>query len=175
MKETTEVSLVQEMEEVSPEEELEVDRQTLVLELRKEVPVVFMEYRNYNRIDLTMKRGWDQYLPKAPGAQCPDPVIVTAPAVVVVLNVVAGGSGQPRVAGFFSPRTATTAPATAAPALPTVSVGGSEVQMLSFRMSWRRRRMKSCMKHRLCCVKRMVLSGSFACSDPSVSVPFIGP
>ena len=78
------MSLVQEMEEVSPEEELEVDRQTLVLELRKEVPVVFMEYRNYNRIDLTMKRGWDQYLPKAPGAQCPDPVITTTPTVVVV-------------------------------------------------------------------------------------------
>ena len=116
--ETAEVSLVQEMEEV---------REACVLELKKAAPVAFMEYRNYNRIDLTTKRGWDQYLPKAPGAQCPDPMIVTAPAVVaVVLNVAAGGPGQPRVAGFFAPRTATAATAAPVPALPTATVGLNE-------------------------------------------------
>jgi chromosome condensin MukBEF ATPase and DNA-binding subunit MukB len=46
---------------------LEADRWSCVVDLRKEVPEEFMEYRNYNRIDLTMKRGWDKYLPKEPG------------------------------------------------------------------------------------------------------------
>jgi hypothetical protein len=86
-----------------------------------------MEYRNYNRIDLTMKRGWDTYLPKASGTQCPDPVIVTTPPVVTVsLNVDAGGSGQPRVAGFFAPRTVIAVGAAVAPALPTVEVDLNE-------------------------------------------------
>ena len=54
----------------------------------------------------TTKRGWDQYLPKESGAQCPDPVIVTVLVVVTVaLNVIAGGPGHPRVSVFFDPRT----------------------------------------------------------------------
>jgi hypothetical protein len=83
-----------------------------------------MEYRNYNRMDLTTKRGWDQYLPKGPGAQCPDPVIPTV--VVVTLNLTATGPGQPRVSGFFAPRTDISASATPVPALPTETVGLNE-------------------------------------------------
>jgi hypothetical protein len=78
-------------------------------------------------MDLTTKRGWDQYLPKAPGAQCPDPVIPTVPAVVAVtLNLASGGPGHPRVSGFFAPRTATVGPTTPVPALPTETVGLNE-------------------------------------------------
>ena len=44
--ETGEVSLEEEMEEVSPEEDLEVGREVCVLELQKEDPVEFTEYRN---------------------------------------------------------------------------------------------------------------------------------
>ena len=52
--ETGEVSLEEEMEEVSPEEELEAAREACVVELREEAAVAFIEYRNYNRIDLTI-------------------------------------------------------------------------------------------------------------------------
>ena len=40
------VCLEEEMEEVSPEEDLEVGREVCVLELQKEDPVEFTEYRN---------------------------------------------------------------------------------------------------------------------------------
>ena len=74
-----------------------------------------------------MNREYGPYLPKAPGAQCPDPVIPTAPVVVAVtLNLTAAGPGQPRVSGFFAPRTPTTSPAASVPALPTVTVGLNE-------------------------------------------------
>ena len=105
------VSLEEEMEQMSPEEQLEASRDACVLELRKETALPFIEYRNYNRIDLTTNRGWDQYLPKAPAAQSPAPVIATVPAVVAVaLNVAAEEPGQPTLVGFFAPRTATTSP-----------------------------------------------------------------
>ena len=125
--ETAEASLEEEMEQMSPEEQLEAAREARVLELRKETALPFIEYRNYNRIDLTTNRGWDQYLPKAPAAQSPAPVIATVPAVVAVaLNVAAGEPGQPTLVGFFAPRTATTSPAAVAPALPTTAVGLNE-------------------------------------------------
>ena len=87
--ETDELSL-QEMEQVSPEEDLEAAREARVVDLRNEAVVAFMEYRNYCRMDLTTKRGWDQYLPKAPEAQSPAPVMATAPALVAAVLNVAG-------------------------------------------------------------------------------------
>ena len=86
-----------------------------------ETVVAFMEYRNYSRMDLTTKRGWDQYLPKAPESQSPAPVMTTSPALVaVVLNVDTGEPGQTTVTGFFVPRGATSSSSGVAPALPTV-------------------------------------------------------
>ena len=83
--------------------------------------MAFMEYRNCSQMDLTTKRGWDQYLPKESETQSPVPVMTTTPAfVAVVLNVAAGEPGEPTVAGFFAPRGATTAPAGVDPELPTV-------------------------------------------------------
>ena len=49
----------------SVEDDLEGTRLARAAELRKEAPLAFSEYRNYNRIQLTAERGWDQYLPEA--------------------------------------------------------------------------------------------------------------
>ena len=82
-----------------------------------------MQYRNFNSIDLTVHRGWDQYLSKAPVAQFPVAVMPTVPAVVAIVSTVAPGEpGQCRVAGFFAPRSDTPAAANVAPALPTETV-----------------------------------------------------
>ena len=52
------------------------------------------EYRSYNRIQPTAQRGWDQYLPQAPAAQSPVPVVGVAAADVAV----AAGQAQQQVA-----------------------------------------------------------------------------
>ena len=76
---------------------------------------------SYSRVDLISKRGWDQYLLKAPEA-------VAIPAVQVV---VAGDEGGGAVAGFFAPRRATqAAPATVAPlttATVALTVGAAQL------------------------------------------------
>ena len=86
--EEEEVSLVVD----SVEDDLEGARLARAAELRKEAPLVFSEYRNYNRIQLTAERGWDQYLPEAPADQSPVPVIGAAVADV---PVVGGQDEQP--------------------------------------------------------------------------------
>ena len=58
---TQEVSL----EVDSTEDDLEGTRVVRVADLRMEGVLAFSEYRNYNRIHLTVERGWDQYLQKS--------------------------------------------------------------------------------------------------------------
>ena len=106
---------------------LEGARQARAAELRKEAPLAFSEYRTYNRIQLTVQRGWDQYLPQAPAAQSPVPVVAVAAAGVAVA---AGQGQQPAAAGFFAPRAAAAGAAAAAasvgPAVETAPVGFNE-------------------------------------------------
>ena len=83
---------------------------------RKQAALAFSEYRQYSRIQLTVNRGWDQYLPKAPEAQSVAPVIATVSAPV---GVDAGQPEQSPVASFFVARSATTVPGPVPPALPT--------------------------------------------------------
>ena len=117
--EAEEVSLVVD----SVEDDLEGARQARVAELRKEAPLAFSEYRSYNRIQLTAQRGWDQYLPQAPAAQSPVPVVGVAAAGVAVA---AGQAQQPAAAGFFAPRPAAAATASVGPAVQTAPVGLNE-------------------------------------------------
>jgi hypothetical protein len=65
---------------------------------RKEATLTFSEYRSYNRIKITDQRGWDQYLPQAPAAQSPVPVVAVGAAGVAVA---AGQGQQPAAAGCF--------------------------------------------------------------------------
>jgi hypothetical protein len=60
--EAAEVSFEEEVER--GEEDLEGDRVVCDVDLRKETIRSFTQYRNYNRMELTTKSGWDQYLPK---------------------------------------------------------------------------------------------------------------
>jgi hypothetical protein len=78
--ETQEVSL----EVDSMEDDLEGVRVVRAAEMWKESVLVFSEYRNYNRMQLTSERGWDQYLPEAPAVQSPVPVIAAAVVDVAV-------------------------------------------------------------------------------------------
>lgn len=82
--------------------------------------MAFVEFRSYSGVDLIKKRGWDQYLPKAPEAAAIPPVTAVA---AVVLNVVAADEGGGAVTGFFAPRRSTQA--APAPVLPltTAAVG----------------------------------------------------
>jgi hypothetical protein len=81
------------------------------------------EYRSYNRIQLTAQRGWDQYLPQAPAAQSPVPVVGVAAAGVAVA---AGQAQQPAAAGFFARRPVVGAAASVGPAVQTAAVGLNE-------------------------------------------------
>ena len=110
--ETQEVSL----EVDSTEDDLEGARVARAAELRMEAVLAFSEYRNYNRMQLTAERGWDQYLPEVPAAQSPVPVIASASAGVVVT---AGQEGQPTSSGFFARRPPTVIVGTVCPAVPT--------------------------------------------------------
>jgi hypothetical protein len=83
----------------SAEDDLEGARQARGAELCKEAPLVFSEYRIYNRIQLTDQRGWDQYLSQTPVAQSPVPVVGVADNVVTVAAGQAVGSRR-----FFDPR-----------------------------------------------------------------------
>ena len=95
--ETQEVSL----EVDSTEDDLETARVTRAVDLFKEDTLEFSEYRNHNRMELTVKRGWDQYLSEAQEVQSPVPVITTAAAGVAVTV----GPGHPVTAGFFRSKT----------------------------------------------------------------------
>ncbi len=104
-------------------------RVTLVTDLWKEVAVVFTEYRNYNRIQLTTKRVWDQYLQKTPGTQSPDPLPSTEPpptptAAPTVVAVATGQPGLPVVSVVFAPRSTTTVPGPVSPAIATKTCHG---------------------------------------------------
>jgi hypothetical protein len=68
----------------STEDDLEAARVTRTVDLFKEDTLEFSEYRNYNRMELTVKRGWDQYLSEAQEVQSPVPVIATAATGVAV-------------------------------------------------------------------------------------------
>ena len=103
----------------SAEDELEGARLVRDTDLRKEAPLAFSEYRNYNRIQLTVQRGWDQYLPEASAAQSSVPVIGAGVAGVAVTS---GQEEHPAATGFFARR-----PATAATAVQTAQVGLNEV------------------------------------------------
>jgi hypothetical protein len=105
------------------EDDLEGEWQTRVVELRKEAPLVFSKYRSYNRIQLTAQRGWDQYLPQAPAAQSPVPVVGVTAACVTVTT---GQAQQPATDGFFAPRPAAAATASVGPAVQTAPVGLNE-------------------------------------------------
>ena len=70
-------------------------------------------------MQLTAQRGWDQYLPQAPAAQSPVPVIGAAAAGV---TVAAGQAQQPAGAGFFARRPAAAAAASVGPAVQTAAV-----------------------------------------------------
>ena len=107
----------------SAEDDLEGARQARAAELRQEAPLAFSEYRSYNRIQLTALRGWDQYLPQAPAAQSPVPVVGVAAAGVAVA---AGQGQQPAAAGFFAPRAPAAAVASVGPAVETAPVGLNE-------------------------------------------------
>jgi hypothetical protein len=107
----------------SSEDDLEGERQTHAAELCKEAPLAFSEYRSYNRIQLTVQRGWDQYLPQAPEAQSPVPVVgVSATGVAVA----AGQAQQPTAAVSFAPRPAAAAAASVGPTVQTAPVGLNE-------------------------------------------------
>ncbi len=107
----------------SAEDDLEGAWQARVAELRKEASLAFSEYRSYNRIQLTAQRGWDQYLPQAPAAQSPVPVVGVADTGVAV---VAGQAQQPTSSVFFAPRPAAAAAASVGPAVQTAPVGLNE-------------------------------------------------
>jgi hypothetical protein len=113
----------------SAEHDLEAARVARASELRKEAALAFVEYRYYNRMQLTAERGWDQYLPEAPVAQSPVPVIAAAVAGVAVA---AGQAGQPAAAGFFARRPATAAAGPVGPAVPTSQVGLNEAPALQY-------------------------------------------
>ncbi len=81
------------------------------------------EYRSYNRIQLTAQRRWDEYLPQAPAAQSPVPVVGVAAADV---TVAAGHTQQPVAAGLFVRRPAGAAAASVGPAVQTAAVGLNE-------------------------------------------------
>ena len=86
-------------------------------EPHKESTLVFSEYRNYNRMKLTTERGWDQYLPEAPTAQFPVPLIVAGAADVAVA---VGQEEQPSAAGFFDRRSPVAEADPVRPVFPTV-------------------------------------------------------
>jgi hypothetical protein len=107
----------------STEDDLEGARVTRAGALREETALAFSEYRNYNRIQVTTERGWDQYLPEAPSAQRPVPVIAEEAADV---DVTTGQTGHPTVSGFFARRSDTTSAGPVGPAVPTAQVGLNE-------------------------------------------------
>jgi hypothetical protein len=88
----------------STEDDLEGARVTCTTALCKETTLVFSEYRNYDRIQLTTERGWDQYLPESPAAQRPVPVISGESSDV---DVTAGQVGQATASSFFVRRSTT--------------------------------------------------------------------
>jgi hypothetical protein len=123
----------------SVEDILEEVRVVRAAELRKEAEVAFSEYRSYCRIQLTVQRGWDQYLPEKAAASrgvmaTPPPppaaVAVTAGAAVPVVAppaaavvVAAGEAAQSGGAGFFAPRSPAAAAGPVRAAVPSVQVG----------------------------------------------------
>jgi hypothetical protein len=108
------------MEEVERvEKDLEGARVARGAELRKETVVVFTEYRNYNRMEFYVKRGWAQYLPEPETGRFPDPVVGREPGAVTVS---AGQASVPTTTVFFTPRSVTGGPGGVSPALPTETV-----------------------------------------------------
>ena len=71
----------------------------------------------------TAQRGWDQYLPQAPAAQSPVPVVGVTAACVTVTT---GQAQQPTSSVFFAPRPAAAATASVGPAVQTAPVGLNE-------------------------------------------------
>ncbi len=109
------------------DEDLEGAQVARGAELRKEAVLTFTEYRNYNRIELTTNRGWDQYLAKAQSAQSVAPLVPAAPVAPADVAVTAGQQGQSTAAVFFDPRSSVTAaPGAVAAALPPTEVALNE-------------------------------------------------
>jgi hypothetical protein len=81
--ETDEVSLEQAQGVIHKKDHTEQERRIMTLSVCSGGTTGRRD-RNYNRMELTVKRGWDQYLSEAQEVQSPVPVIATAATGVAV-------------------------------------------------------------------------------------------